>query len=181
MGMEVVRTEMPEWSQYLKRPELVRGKPNWWHPGGSNINLVSVSENSINFASRFTKFSMIKEYDRHGLIMEWQIYSQVDNHSTLKHHYQGKMNFDLPTAAAAFGLVDLCHSSSLWMIDLYGGSAARQGFFIRYGDYLTIPGPGTGRDGDANLSLLLDTEVKEWIVNLLPQTDELRQRTLPIR
>lgn len=170
--------ETIDWSPYFKKPELVRNKPIWWHPGGINIEIESLSDNSVHLKSRFVRLSFIKEYASQGVIIEWHIHSLLDSHALEKHHYQGKMSFDMPTAAAAFGMVDLCHRSSAWMIDFYGAQAARQGFFIRYGDYLSIPGPGTGRDGDSNLSLFLEPDIKEWFLKLLPQSTESRQISL---
>lgn len=132
----------------------------------------------MNLTSRYVKLSLIKEYENRGLIIDWHLQSLLDGHAMVKHHYQGKMNFDLATASAAFGIIDLCHSSSFWMVDKYGATAARQGFFIRYQDYLCLPGPGTGRDGDSNLSILLDEEIQDWVLKLLPTSDESRQLPL---
>lgn len=43
----------------------------------------------------------------------------------------------------------------------YGGTAASTGVFIRYKDWLNLPCPGTGFDGDPNISLKLTEEIKK--------------------
>jgi hypothetical protein len=41
------------------------------------------------------------------------------------------------------------------------------GVYIRYGRFLNIPGPGTGDDGDANLSIYINDSIKEAVEKLL--------------
>ena len=56
---------------------------------------------------------------------------------------------------------------SLWLIERYGGTVAAQGEFIRWGKYLNIPGPGTGHDGDANISIFVSDEIRDAVAQLL--------------
>lgn len=53
------------------------------------------------------------------------------------------------------------------MLDRFGGTVARQGIFIRWRDFMNIPGPGTGGDGDANISVMITGEIKEAIKTIL--------------
>lgn len=63
---------------------------------------------------------------------------------------------------AAFGLRDgWCPEGGSGLICAYGGEAAFQGQFIRWKEFLNIPGPGTGHDGDPNISLQLSGEIVE--------------------
>jgi len=68
---------------------------------------------------------------------------------------------------AAFGLSDECSDLGQGMLDEWGGGVALPGSFIRHATYLNIPGPGTGHDGDANISVKLWEETKEGVVRLL--------------
>ncbi|HWA64642.1 MAG TPA: hypothetical protein VG866_02240 [Candidatus Paceibacterota bacterium] len=54
-----------------------------------------------------------------------------------------------------------------WMISQYGGSSAVQGKFIRYKEFLNIPGPGTGHDGDANISIEISDAIREAVEKLV--------------
>ena len=58
-------------------------------------------------------------------------------------------------------------SHSRWLIEKYGGHAAHQGHYIRWGSFLNIPGPGTSHDGDPNISIELDEEMSKKILSLL--------------
>jgi hypothetical protein len=49
----------------------------------------------------------------------------------------------------------------------YGGTVAHQGKYLRYGDFLNIPGPGTGHDGDPNVSIDLSDEIKKAVAELV--------------
>jgi len=72
----------------------------------------------------------------------------------------------------AFGLCDhiknqFVSESGQWLLDTFGGDVASQGRFIRYGRFLNIPGPGTGHDGDANVSIELDDGIKAAVKELI--------------
>lgn len=43
----------------------------------------------------------------------------------------------------------------------------KQGAFIRYGNFLNIPSPGTGHDGDPNISILIDGPIRRAVRQLL--------------
>jgi len=58
-------------------------------------------------------------------------------------------------------------AGSLWLIERYGGTVALQGKFIRWGRYLNISGPGTGRNGDANISVYVTDEIEQAVRTLI--------------
>lgn len=70
----------------------------------------------------------------------------------------------------AFGLTDDRPDEENWLLERFGGSAAQQGHYIRYGPFLNIPGPGTGHDGDPNISIKIDSEIKAAVVKLITGT-----------
>jgi len=59
--------------------------------------------------------------------------------------------------------LDLGLSGNQWLFQQYECDAADQGFFIRSGDYLNIPGPGTGHDGDPNISIEIDADIRRAV------------------
>lgn len=67
----------------------------------------------------------------------------------------------------AFGLTDDRPDEENWLLERFGGSVAIQGHYIRYGPFLNIPGPGTGHDGDQNISIMLDLDIKDAVGKLL--------------
>jgi hypothetical protein len=63
--------------------------------------------------------------------------------------------FDDQELASAFGISDRSDQYSDWMLQRFGGTCAHQGLFIRYNEFLCIPGPGTGHDGSPEVSMIL--------------------------
>jgi hypothetical protein len=53
------------------------------------------------------------------------------------------------------------------LITEHGGSSAHQGHYLRFRKYLNIPGPGTGYDGDPNISIEVDEAIKSAVQQLL--------------
>jgi hypothetical protein len=53
------------------------------------------------------------------------------------------------------------------MIEPFGGTVAKQRKFIRYHEFLNIPGPGSGYQGDPNVSIELYPETIAAVRNLL--------------
>lgn len=70
---------------------------------------------------------------------------------------------------SAFNLQETCQTEqhSLWLIDRFGGDCASQANYIRYKDYLNIPCPGTGHDGDPNISIMLDKDIRDAVRDML--------------
>ena len=92
---------------------------------------------------------------------------------------KGRRFLDNVGLQVAFGLSNGVTPSGEFILAEYGGTTAVQGVFIRYNEYLNIPGPGTGHDGDANVSVLLTPEIIDAVKNLLGLTDEQLQALNP--
>lgn len=69
--------------------------------------------------------------------------------------------------AAAFDLNDWTGDYRSFLFDKHGAHAAMQGKFIRIGKYLNIPGPGTGHDGDPNISIFVSPAIQGAVRELL--------------
>lgn len=80
---------------------------------------------------------------------------------------RGSVVMDSTELKSAFGLADTNIEDTDWLLEDYGGNSAIQGKYIRCGYYLNIPCPGTGHDGDPNISIKIDRSIKSAIQELL--------------
>lgn|GEM_PF-2151667 len=67
---------------------------------------------------------------------------------------------------AAFGISEECSETGRHICEMYGGDVAEVGKFIRWGNFLNIPSPGTGENNDPNISVFLHKEIKNVIEKL---------------
>jgi len=79
----------------------------------------------------------------------------------------GRIAFTSDQLKAAFGLSNEIFRAGEWLIKRYGGESAAQFKFIRWKNFLNIPCPGTGHDGDPNISLEIGEKMKNRIRLLL--------------
>ena len=68
---------------------------------------------------------------------------------------------------AAFGLSDDSGTFGDWLIERFGADSASQGKYIRWKNFLNIPCPGTGHNGDPNVSIHFDEEIQNAVRQLL--------------
>jgi hypothetical protein len=78
---------------------------------------------------------------------------------------------DTDTLKSAFGIHEANGYASDWLLNEFGGTCASQGKFLRYKDYLNIPGPGTGHDGDSNVSIELDRSIQTAARDLMREVE----------
>lgn len=123
-------------------------------------HLVSVSNNAANL--------VINHLPGVGEEARWLMQWNIQHKGASK--VSGQVIVSEPELLVAFGLispeqVDLpLHEG---MMKQYGAEAAVQEAFIRQRNFLNIPGPGTGHDGDPNISIGLTDEIKEAVQNLV--------------
>lgn len=154
-----------------KRPDYGIVGPDWWHMRGSKVRLTSSEPRRLvvaNAAVASVEVSpVLGEYG--NWLVDWKV-----SHSprTFVHGVTDMTDIDL---AAAFGLIDRyvgMRGHGRELLHRNGGSSAEHHKFIRFEDYLNIPGPGTGNDGDPNVSVLLDDEIKAAARTLLNLPDQ---------
>lgn len=68
---------------------------------------------------------------------------------------------------AAFGFSDLIGWNGGYLGIKYGATCASAGRYIRWRDFLNMPGPGIGREFDPNLSLRITPEIASVIERML--------------
>lgn len=98
----------------------------------------------------------------------WEVTWSVDHGSS---NIRGAHCFSQQDLRRAFGIED-GHRQDPYIKNLnrIAGTicdAACPGAYYRYGQFLNIPGPGTGVQGDPNISIVLDEEIVEAVRNLL--------------
>jgi hypothetical protein len=158
-----------------KKPVMYMGCPVWWHHHGCKIKIKSlnlISKELLLFSSTvFIRICLEQSVRKEAWGVAWHI----------THFYptaeiaSGKVLFSKNELKAAFCLGDDLGQESrdggMWLIDAYGGDIAAQGKFILYthnfSNFLNIPCPGTGHDGDPNVSILVSDEIREAISKLV--------------
>lgn len=145
-----------------KVPEFgEKGCPIWWHHHGVKINIVAQGLcNDLLLLQGSAAELLIQRYQTRWLLT-WKIIHGP------KTAVSGVVIFPDNELLAAFGRYYSTPKHSTWLIDRYGGTAAYQGLFIRYQNWLNIPCPGTGNDGDPNLSIELDEKITQAIIDLV--------------
>ncbi len=157
---------------YPKEPELngIFKKPIWWHHHGDKMSLVNISEDKRSLILEGSAARLEVVYsdfgdDCKGFLVKWEI------RLSREEKVNGTIFFTPETLRAAFGLTDE-HSmmqSCLWLIREHGCDVGYQARFIRWKEYLNIPHPGTGHDGDPNISIEIYPKVQEAVTQLLDE------------
>lgn len=149
-----------------RKPEMELSKPKWCHHHCLKMRvdkfykdnyLIVIAGSAAQV--RITRRAMTVD---EGWFVDWEIiHSQQES-------AEGRVIFTTEELRAAFGLSNSPGGEfSYWLIQDYGGDSASQGKYIRWQNYLNIPCPGTGHDGDPNVSICLDNEIKDTVRWLL--------------
>ncbi|HTX86917.1 MAG TPA: hypothetical protein VMC41_02550 [Candidatus Nanoarchaeia archaeon] len=152
-------------------PELKCGHPIWWHHHGQKIEvfqetkeclILKGSAASLTIQKAERKFPDLEDF----WLIDWEVIQCRPTEEIVK----GRRLFTTENLKNAFGLTDGSgtHDGG-WLIKRYGADAAEQMNYIRWGNYLNIPCPGTGNDGDPNISIEIDDEIQKAIARLIVQ------------
>lgn len=154
---------------------MLEKRPNWWHEGGVKLQPAHCTLIPHDSTPTFQlKFSSDWYSDRVNLTVQtvvgvgddWGVTWRVrhDRYYPGAPHAEGLTHFNDLGFAEAFGLTDNFppfQGLDAELVARYSVTVARAGKFIRAGNFLNIPGPGTGLDGDSNLSIYLSDDVKD--------------------
>ena len=138
------------------------GIPIWCHHHGSKMRIQCFNKNESFVFIKGSAASLRIILVPNGLwLVEWEVENGIFK------KVNGSTVFTRDELRAAFGLSDDSGKFGGWLIDQYGADSAQQGVYIRWKDFLNIPCPGTGHDGDPNISIHLDDEIKIAVRQLL--------------
>lgn len=150
-----------------KEPEMAELGPTWWISHGTKmrINKTKGTLNSVVIEGSAAEVIITRAPGK-GWFVDYKIkhgeYCQSD----------GRVWMNDSELAAAFGLKDDVERLSDWMIERFGGTVAKQRKFLRYKEFLNIPAPGSGYQGDPNVSLKLYPETISAVKDLLSPTNQ---------
>jgi len=170
--MEICQ-EMPKLKVKMKgrKPEIRLWFPVWWHENGYRLRVkeLNVDTKVLVLSATAAKLTISPHVltENKGWDVDWEIVQSYPRQEKAN----GRVFFFEQQLRAAFYLSDDLDKGdaevSQWLLDRYGGDLAVQGSFIRFKNFLNIPCPGTGHDGDPNISIEITEEIKEAVRQLL--------------
>lgn len=149
-----------------RRGDDVTQQPIWWHHHGYKLMVTNcdIPNRCVVFATnttsiRFTQRAMTVD---EGWFVDWMIrYGQQDQMNgrivLLTRDLLIAFDLEVPKEAEADSV----------LTRRFDADVARQGRYIRTGPFLNIPGPGTGCDGDPNMSIYLEKSIRVAMDKLL--------------
>lgn len=151
-----------------RNPEMGKVGPVWWHLHGMKMTVQHQEEKrlTLNSSAATLSITRVRQANRERI---WRVLWEI--RQTLFEKINGVIYVNDNSLSQAFALVPgETPQESTWLISRFGGTCARQGIFIRFHQYLNIPGPGTGGDGDPNISIEISEEIKAAVASLLSKT-----------
>jgi len=157
---------MRKWS-LRKDPEIRLYFPVWYHHHGMKMRVKELNKEKQTLIISGSAASVSIGRAPIGFIttamwsVEWKIIWSPAEFTG------GRIIFNSDELRAAFGLSDDSGEHGDWLIERFGGDSAEQGKYIRWKKFLNIPCPGTGHDGDPNVSIDIDEEMRNAVKQLL--------------
>ena len=152
-----------------RKPNIHLYHPDWCHHHGAKMVVVSLDplNEILVIAGSAAKVTIQKAScvfpGKQGWFVDWEVVQC----RPLEEGARGRVLFSDADLAAAFGLSDRSGKFGGWLIARYGADVAEQGKYIRWQQFLNIPCPGTGHDGDPNVSIHIDGKIRDAVCQLL--------------
>lgn len=137
--------------------------PSWWHLHGSKLQPTLITDGQVHFEGSAASIRITKN-NADSCFVEYRIVWSANTGVT------GKVYIPFNMLASAFGLTDQVGKFGKGFVEEYEATAAEQGEFIRKNQFLNIPGPGTGHDGDPNISIQITKQVIDAIKSFIPES-----------
>ena len=146
------------------------GQPSWCHHHSMKMAFDSRASDSRSLVikNNAAKLTVARiEPFRPTSLENWRLSWEIFRCKPTEEVVRGSVLLSDQDLCVAFGLGRFQnYRSSNWLVRNYGAQAAEQGKFIRSEEWLNVPGPGTGHDGDPNISVEVSLEMKKEILNL---------------
>ena len=140
--------------------------PTWYHPGGDKVLIkghhgITTRNRELVIGSNSLNMTIAKNLHAQDKgRCEWLIKYKM-SHALIRTYLEGLIIMTTQDLETAFGLSGDCDADDgQGILDVCGGDVAKEGKYIRYGEFLNIPGPGHGWDGDANVSIRVGKDLK---------------------
>jgi len=156
--------------QRRQKPKIRLYIPIWYHPHGSKMCVESLDQQNriLIISGSAAKVTIRRTSSVYPDIKkDWFVDWEVVQCALYKEGTRGRTRFNDEDLAAAFGLSDNSGKLGDWLIEQFGADSAKPGGYIRWEEFLNIPCPGTGQDGDPNVSIRLDEEIRNAVQQLL--------------
>ena len=139
------------------------GCPIWWHHHGSEMSIAAQGLCNDLLLLQGSVAELLIQRHQTNWLLTWKVIHGP------KTAVSGTTSLSSDELLAAFGVSHTyaTPSHSLWLISRYGGTAACQFCFIRFQNWLNIPCPGTGHDGDPNISIELNEKIIKAVFELV--------------
>ena len=157
---------MPKNPDPFQDPQM----PDWFHPHGTKIQVENLEQeylepNQTNknlvLVSTAVKVSIIRKPD--PTEPRWLIRYEVMHSKTSRTENEVEM-----TTACLKRAFDIDEETPPIPRFNLVSAQVEPDVFIRYGDYLSIPNPGTGHDQDENVSILINNHMRRLLSRRLP-------------
>lgn len=144
--------------------QVVLRSPPWWHKRGQEMEIGDFEEWKktliLSGPCALLSITLVGLVPDQGWFLHWEIDhgggSQVKGTAFLHNE----------CLKAAFGLVKKTSGYSDILRQKFRADCAEIGEYIRTGNYLNIPSPGSGADGDPNISVYITDEMRECVRKL---------------
>jgi hypothetical protein len=143
--------------------------PIWFNEHGINMHVIDlkVDGRRVVIGTKAAKLE-ISLYPNPvvptGWLVEWEVkFSQSE-------HVNGRFITSSDRIRRMFGIDGIQDRRGVppkWMVERYGIHDGVQGVFGRWNDFLNVPCPGTGHDGDPNISIQITKDMKVAIQVIL--------------
>ncbi len=147
-----------------KDPEIRWYFPIWHHHHSSKMKVRRFDQNwrilVIAGSAASVRITRVATTVDEGWYVDWEVVHSQQCKAN------GRVIFTSDELQAAFGLSDNSGTYGDWLISRFGAESAEQGKYIRWKDFLNIPCPGTGHDGDPNVSIEINEEIKRAVQQL---------------
>ena len=150
-------------------PEIRWYFPIWCHHHGSKMCVEQFDRQNqvLVISGSAAKVIIRKASSVYPGAKGWFVDWEVVQCKLYEEGVHGRSRFNDEDIKAAFGLSESSGKFGEWLIKQFGADSAEQGKYIRWKNFLNIPCPGTGHDGDPNVSIHLDEEIQNAVRQLL--------------
>lgn len=144
--------------------------PDWWNHHGTGMRVTRYSEGHrlLVIEGSAAKLIISQVDHEHGSSKDgkrWYVDWEV--RQSRQEYARGRIIAHAEELEAAFGVSSKSGYFGNHLLQRFGGDAAQQRTFIRWGNFLNIPGPGTAHDGDPNISIEIDDKMRNYIRQLV--------------